>query len=426
MRRALVSALVVFLLSPAAATAAQVGGNAWPGFTYLAAPGETNHLTIEIRGDNYILTDPGAEIDGCERIDGDPHRVTCPIGGEPGRGVWSKVDLGDGDDSFHGDTTPAAARDVEEVYGGEGNDQLFGGHGGDHLDGGFGDDLLDGGGGDTTSREEPGFAESSRAAGIFRDFLDGGPGADVLRGGPGDFDGVLYAARSEPVRANLDGLANDGQAGEGDTIGTDVEEITGGAGDDVLLGDARGNVLDGGGGNDVIDGRGGYGDYGGGGNGDDEIYLQDGGDEGLEGRLGGPIPFVHDDIVRCDEWATGSPNGYDTAFVDPMDEGQIGLENPYEPPCERVFASEAAMPVPVTGRSVVVPVACSATDPTCSGRVIVALPRRRDRRLPGAHIGARDFGERKPGKARVRLNAKGRKAARGKKRLRVWVRYRYG
>jgi hypothetical protein len=423
MRRALVSALMLMLLSPSAAMAAQVGGIAWPGFTYLAAPGETNHLTIEIRGDNYILTDPGAEIDGCERIDGDPHRVTCPVGGEPGRGVRSKIDLGDGDDSFHGDTTAAAARVVEEVYGGEGNDQLFGGHGGDHLDGGFGDDLLDGGGGDTTSRDQPGYAGGAGTAGIFWDRLDGGPGADVLRGGDGDFDSVLYSTRTEPVRANLDGLANDGQVGEGDLVAGDVEDISGGEGDDVLLGDARGNALDGAGGNDVLDGRGGFGDYAGGGNGDDTIYLQDGGDEGLEGRFGGPIPFVHDDVVRCDEWAAGSPNGDDTAYADPMDVGQIGLANPYEPPCERVFASEAPVPVPVVGRAVVVPVACSAIDPTCSGRVVVRLPRRG---APGARVGTRAFSDRKPGKARVRLNAKGRKAARGKKRLRAWVSYRYG
>lgn len=121
------------------------------------------------------------------------------------------------------------------------------------LIGGDGDDTLAGDGGDNV--------------------FDGGPGADVMTGG-GGFDAVDYFYRDAPVRADLDGQAgDDGETGEGDTIGADVEGIFGGAGADTLTGNAldgflageEGNdalrdpggedLLDGGDGNDAIDSR---------------------------------------------------------------------------------------------------------------------------------------------------------------------------
>jgi hypothetical protein len=45
---------------------------------------------------------------------------------------------------------------------------------------------------------------------------------------------VSYAARTAPVHADADGAAgDDGPDGDGDAIQTDVERLTGGAGDDV-------------------------------------------------------------------------------------------------------------------------------------------------------------------------------------------------
>jgi Ca2+-binding RTX toxin-like protein len=66
------------------------------------------------------------------------------------------------------------------------------------------------------------------------------------------------------VTADLDGATgDDGEAGEGDSIGSDVEILTGGLGDDVLTGNAADNQLyaysgsdslNGGAGNDRLDG----------------------------------------------------------------------------------------------------------------------------------------------------------------------------
>lgn len=115
--------------------------------------------------------------------------------------------------------------DIEEIDGGSGDDTLTGSNGVNVLDGGAGDDLLD-----------PG-----RGAG------------DRLTGGNGN-DTVTYSARTAAVTLDLDGVADDGEVGELDVIETDVENLTGGAGNDRLAGGAGVNLLSGGAGNDVLDG----------------------------------------------------------------------------------------------------------------------------------------------------------------------------
>nr|MDT0657170.1 calcium-binding protein [Micromonospora sp. DSM 115978] len=102
---------------------------------------------------------------------------------------------------------------------------LYGGAGDDKLTGGWGDDLL-----------------------------DGGPGADVLVDWAGN-DTVSYADRRRPVSADPDGtVGDDGEFGERDTIGVDVENLIGGAGADLLAGNAGPNLLRGGPGDDQIHG----------------------------------------------------------------------------------------------------------------------------------------------------------------------------
>lgn len=56
--------------------------------------------------------------------------------------------------------------------------------------------------------------------------------------------------------ADLDGVADDGEAGENDEIEADVENLSGGSGADRLLGNGGANTLAGGPGNDVLDGAG--------------------------------------------------------------------------------------------------------------------------------------------------------------------------
>ena len=138
----------------------------------------------------------------------------------------------------------------DKLYGGAGTDGLSGGKGRDRLDGGAGDDGLDGD-------------------------VSGTVYADVLLGGSGT-DAISYFDRTAGVTVDADGASgDDGQAGEHDTVGADVEIIIGGRGNDRLTanngsgqlqGSAGDDVLHGGGGDDVVEGGEGrdllYGDAG--------------------------------------------------------------------------------------------------------------------------------------------------------------------
>ncbi len=141
--------------------------------------------------------------------------------------------------------------DVESVTGGAGNDNLTGSAGPNTLRGNGGDDTITASGGD--------------------DVLDGGTGADALNGGTG-IDAADYSARTGDLSIDNDGLADD--AGEGDNVKIDVENITGGSGNDTLVGSSVANVLDGGPGNDTL--RGGLaGDTFAGGAGTDTVDYSD-------------------------------------------------------------------------------------------------------------------------------------------------------
>jgi hypothetical protein len=142
-------------------------------------------------------------------------------------------------------------------HGGTGANVITGGPGDDVLTGGAVGDTIDGKGGN--------------------DELDGGAGPDSLGGGPGA-DRVDYSARTADVRVSLGaGLLSDGQAGEGDSVGSDVENVKTGAGDDLILaaGDSAANVFHGGAGTDHLVG----------GAGPDELLGEEGADL-LEGGSG--------------------------------------------------------------------------------------------------------------------------------------------
>jgi Ca2+-binding RTX toxin-like protein len=332
------------------------------------------------------------------------------------------AETGAGNDLVRGDAgadTLDAGADIDEVDAGDGDDVARGGTGRDTLRGGPGDDKLDGGGGDTFRFDDAPFWDAVQ--GQFPDKLEGGPGSDTLNGGGGDFDTVTYDGRQAPVFISLDGLRNDGERGERDLIGTDVEQLVGGEGDDAVRGSANGNFLNGGGGDDTVDAGGGFHDvaYGNGGN--DTIITLDG---GAEGRLGAPSPmapsWLWDDAVRCDD----NPNarGVDTAIVDPADGGessQLAAGG-----CETILMTEAPQSVPVDENTVEVPVTCgSAPDPnaTCTGTAVVEqyLLAKRGQASKKRVVGKRSFRAkvRRKSRLRVKLNSTGRKAAQGKRRL---------
>jgi hypothetical protein len=177
-------------------------------------------------------------------------------------------------------TLTAAVAIAQEsiIVGGEGDDTLAGTAGPDSIYGRGGNDYLFGLGGD--------------------DELDGGSGADGISGGPGD-DSVAYAGAA--VTVTLDGVPDDGAAGEGDNVAPDVEDAYGTDGPDKLVGNAQDNTLDGLAGNDQITGGAGAdGLYGG--EGDDNIDSRDGSADRVECGPGTDTAIidVRDSVIECE------------------------------------------------------------------------------------------------------------------------------
>jgi Ca2+-binding RTX toxin-like protein len=139
-----------------------------------------------------------------------------------------------GNDTIHG----GGGNDI--LYGGEGNDRLYGGGGTNKLFGEGGDDQLVGEGDANTVDGGPG-----------DDVLSGPIGPDVLIGGDGK-DTAYYGTRTQPVTVRIGDGANDGQAGENDDVRSDVENVTGGSGNDYIDGSAAINTLRGQGGDDQL------------------------------------------------------------------------------------------------------------------------------------------------------------------------------
>lgn len=220
--------------------------------------------------------------------------VRCPL---PSSGVTRVIFNGlAGDDNLYSlVNTPVANPNVNNLFvelnGGDGNDFLYGGtsshavpvhvHGGagaDFMFGSDGPDTLDGG-------EE-------------NDIMFGYGGGDVFTGG-GGFDQVSYSDRAadRPVEVTIDGAANDGTrapalpADENDNVMTDVEDVSGTAGDDKLTGGTGANTLDGGAGNDSLDGGDGFDSYQGG-PGVDTIRARDGRSERIDCGDGADSAFT--------------------------------------------------------------------------------------------------------------------------------------
>ena len=208
-----------------------------------------------------IVSFPGqVDDDGNDVLDGG--EGSDRLSGGPGD---DRLDAGPGDDGIA--TSPNL--NINGVDGGPGGDHVAGGAGNDVISGGVGSDVVEAGEGDD-QLDVPGFSFIDRFAGPQgNDRLDGGPGddvfttetgddaaGDVIRGGDGS-DAISYAIRTAPVSITLDGIADDGAAGEGDDIGADVERITGGADSDSLIGADGANVFDGGPGDDRLAGGGG-------------------------------------------------------------------------------------------------------------------------------------------------------------------------
>jgi hypothetical protein len=171
--------------------------------------------------------------------------------------------------------------DVENVIGGSGNDKLTGSVLIGSLFQGF-----------TTNNRLVGGPGNDILIGLNgNDALDGGLGKDQLLGGLGT-DTADYSSRGENLKITLDGVANDGAAGENDLIAADIENANGGNGADSIVGNASANNLKGNGGNDVISGGAGN-DVLTGGNGLDQLFGE-AGDDTLFTRTNLPALPDHD------------------------------------------------------------------------------------------------------------------------------------
>ena len=300
---------------------------------YSAGGGRRNWVTVTQSGHTVTVDDivPLTAGTGCKAVKGDNTKITCTTGKAPN---WLTVYLRDGNDTLvnktslpmyadgdTGDDVILGGPRPDTLHGASGNDRIYGYGGNDTLDGSVGNDLLSGGDGNDTLRgwwgndtlyggsgddDLDGFDGNDRLYGndgsdLLRgyqgaDYLEGDNGddimegddprdgavsADVMRGGAGR-DTVSYAEYTKPVTVDLDGASgDDGQAGEHDTVGADVEDLVGGAGADHLTGNNANNQLFAGGGVDVVHGGGGndtiYGDAGA-----DWLYG-DAGDDSLDG-----------------------------------------------------------------------------------------------------------------------------------------------
>jgi Ca2+-binding RTX toxin-like protein len=327
---------------PAAASTVQLDG---PTLTYDAAPGESNRLIVALSSGTLTVTDTGAVVSagpGCSTISST--KASCPAAGVAamalstgdmndtasvsstsipttfsdgpgndtmtGGGAVDTFISGTGSDVFHGGggqdivdyssrTAPLTVSldgyandgeagekdnvgtDVDVVIGGSANDTITGSGWSNDLYGGPGDDTLKGGSGNDRLFGESG--RDSLGGDGGNDTLDGGSSGDVLAGGSGT-DVADYSSRSAHLALSLDGQANDGETGEGDNLGADIETLTGGAGPDTITGNATNNTLNGGPGNDTLSGAGGN-DILSGSVGDDTL---DGGDanDSLDGGAG--------------------------------------------------------------------------------------------------------------------------------------------
>jgi Ca2+-binding RTX toxin-like protein len=228
-----------------------VGRSGAPGVTIDLGgqPGDALKLIGTPGADGFVAGASGLAINGDAFLD-----VT--VTGAPAL----VISLDDGDDTLSGAgnaTTGAALGSALTVFGGNGNDTLRGGNGDDTLHGGNGNDTF--------------------TTGALAD------GNDTVLGDAGT-DLADYAARTGAVTVTIDDLANDGrngengengQAGETDNIGTDVETVKGGLGDDVLGGGPGNETVFGGPGDDTISG----------GDGNDVLNGEAGNDTFDEGAL---------------------------------------------------------------------------------------------------------------------------------------------
>lgn len=236
--------------------------------TILGGPGDDDLSGL---GGNDVLNGEG----GADAISGGTGSDTASYA-ERVAGVTVTLN-GTADDGAVGEHDHVAA-DVENINGGAGDDFLVGSPAVNRIYGGSGDDTLQGLGGNDLL--DMGDGHDTVDAGGIKD------GADKIIGWNG-MDTVDYGDRFAAVKVVLNESGGDGEAGENDTVKSDVEHVVGGSGNDTITGSLYANTLTGGEGADTIAG----------GDNHDTLYGG-GGDDTLDGGAG-------------TDFADGGPGSFD-------------------------------------------------------------------------------------------------------------------
>lgn len=189
-------------------------------------------------GDGDDTFDEETTTNGGDTFNGGAGIDTVDYSGRLLSGVTVTMDGTVANDGFASEADNVKA-DVENCIGTAQIDNITGNALGNTITGGLGADILSGGAGDDT------FDEGALTS-----------GADTISGGTG-VDTVDYSARGTFVTVVLDGTTPSGQASEGDLLATDMENVLGTSGNDVITGNANANELVGGAGDDHLNGLGG-------------------------------------------------------------------------------------------------------------------------------------------------------------------------
>lgn len=264
-------------------------------------------------GNDTVFGNTGADLlfgeDGSDLLDGGSGNDTLfgGIGNDTIKGGTGDNFLSGGDGS-------------DRISGGNGRDVISGGSGNDYISGGAEADLLSGDAGRDRLYGESG--NDSLYGGDGNDYLYGGWGNDLIDGGNGADTAFFLGVAAVSVNLGISGAQN---TGYGIDLLTNVENITSGNGNDLLIGNAKANVLSGGAGNDRLYGGQGADTLAGGlgldllkGGAGDDILNGGQGNDTLNGEAG------HDTFVFSD--ALSASNIDRISDFDPMFD-IVSLEN---------------------------------------------------------------------------------------------------
>lgn len=308
-----------------------VGGGFFDDFLSGGAGNDT--LNGSTTKDQYVQLDGGT---GADTINGGPGYDAVGYAGRTGALTITLDDQANDGEAGEGDNL---AGSIDAVAGGAGNDTITGRDGDERLSGEEGNDTLNGGGGDDFL--DGGAGNDALNAGAGNDSLEGGPGADAYRGGEG-IDRVFVFAfdpttfKSLDVSVTLDDVANDGAAGEGDNVTSDIEDVNTDDGNDTIVGNAAFNILGGNDGNDTIDGGAGN-DLLSGGRGDDTLRARDGFADrvdcgpGTDTAIVDTLDVVSANCERVDRADVGNANNDASptiAFTAPVQNAKIPANTP--------------------------------------------------------------------------------------------------